>query len=50
MVDIINRFDISNGENEYFVEEQAIIELNEVNFDFQYSDVNMDTIKEEKPV
>lgn len=55
MVDIINRFDISNGENEYFVEEQAIIELNEVNFDFESYDISfeitedvkdMDTIKE----
>ncbi len=35
MVDIINKYDISNGENEYFVEEQAIIELNETTFDFQ---------------
>ncbi|MGB9638895.1 MAG: hypothetical protein ACPL1F_06355, partial [bacterium] len=32
MVDVINQFDISNGENEYFIEEQAIIELNDANF------------------
>jgi len=49
IVDIINNFDISNGENEYFIEEQAIIELNNTTFSNLYQEfelVNQKSLKE----
>jgi len=41
IVDIINNFDISYGENEYFIEEQAIIELNNVKFSNSYKEFEL---------
>jgi hypothetical protein len=41
IVDIINNFDISNGENEYFIEEQAIIELNNATFSNLYQEFEL---------
>jgi hypothetical protein len=49
IVDIINNFDISNGENEYFIEEQAIIELNNSTFSNLYKEfelVKQESLKE----
>jgi hypothetical protein len=49
IVDIINNFDISNGENEYFIEEQAIIELNNATFSNLYQEfelVKQESLKE----
>ena len=49
IVDIINNFDISNGENEYFIEEQAIIELNNATFSNLYKEfelVKQESLKE----
>jgi hypothetical protein len=51
IVDIINNFDISNGENEYFIEEQAIIELNNATFSNLYKEfelVKQESLKESK--
>jgi hypothetical protein len=41
IVDIINNFNISNGENEYFIEEQAIIELNNATFSNLYQEFEL---------
>jgi len=41
IVNIINNFDISNGENEYFIEEQAIIELNNTTFSNLYQEFEL---------
>lgn len=49
IVDIINNFDISNGESEYFIEEQAIIELNNSTFSNLYKEfelVKQESLKE----
>ena len=49
IVDIINNFDISNGENEYFIEEQAVIELNNATFSNLYKEfelVKQESLKE----
>jgi hypothetical protein len=49
IVDIINNFDISNGESEYFIEEQAIIELNNATFSNLYKEfelVKQESLKE----